>query len=59
MIVVIVVAFAIAVCITKVEIPILREKAGQNIREEGLQSHYSKAGTPSMGGISIIINEVI
>ncbi len=55
MIVVIVVAFAIAVCITKVEIPILREKAGQNIREEGLQSHYSKAGTPSMGGISFII----
>lgn len=48
-------AFLIAACITKIEIPILREKAGQNIREEGLKSHYSKMGTPSMGGISIII----
>ena len=37
------------------EIPVLRRKAGQNIREEGLESHYSKAGTPSMGGISFII----
>ena len=48
-------AFVIAVIITKYEIPFLRRKAGQNIREEGLKSHYSKAGTPSMGGISIII----
>ncbi|MDO4869255.1 MAG: phospho-N-acetylmuramoyl-pentapeptide-transferase [Bacillota bacterium] len=48
-------AFVIAVIITKFEIPVLREKAGQNIREEGLKSHYSKAGTPSMGGISIIV----
>ena len=30
-------------------------KAGQVIREEGPQSHLSKAGTPSMGGIFIII----
>ena len=48
-------AFVIAVIITKYEIPFLRRKAGQNIREEGLKSHYAKAGTPSMGGISIII----
>ena len=48
-------SFVIAVIITKAEIPFLRRKAGQNIREEGLKSHYSKAGTPSMGGISIII----
>jgi len=49
------ISFVIAVFITKMEIPFLRRKAGQNIREEGLKSHYSKAGTPSMGGISIII----
>ena len=49
------ISFVIAVVITKMEIPFLRRKAGQNIREEGLKSHYSKAGTPSMGGISIII----
>ena len=53
--IVIVAAFVISVILTYLEIPILREKAGQNIREEGLKSHYSKAGTPSMGGISIII----
>ena len=48
-------AFIISVDLTKSEIPILRRKAGQNIREEGPESHYAKAGTPSMGGISIII----
>ena len=48
------ISFVIAVLVTKIEIPFLSEKAGQNIREEGLESHYSKAGTPSMGGISII-----
>jgi len=53
------IAFVIAVIGTKIEIPILREKAGQNIREEGLESHYSKAGTPSMGGISIVIATLI
>ncbi len=52
--IIIVSAFAISVVLTEVEIPFLRRKAGQNIREEGLKSHYSKAGTPSMGGISII-----
>ena len=53
------VSFVIAVIITKYEIPFLRKKAGQNIREEGLKSHYSKAGTPSMGGISIICGTCI
>ena len=53
--IVIVTAFIFAVILTWAEIPVLRRKAGQNIREEGLKSHYSKAGTPSMGGISIII----
>lgn len=53
------VAFIISVVVTKVEIPILREKAGQNIREDGPESHLSKAGTPSMGGIAIIVGTVI
>ena len=48
-------SFIISVIITKVEIPVLKRKAGQNIREDGPQSHLSKAGTPSMGGIAIII----
>ncbi len=47
-------AFVISTVITKVEIPVLKKKAGQNIREEGPEAHLSKAGTPSMGGIAII-----
>jgi len=35
-------------------IPILyRLKFGQSIRQEGLQSHYKKAGTPNMGGLML------
>ena len=49
------ISFIISVVITKVEIPVLKRKAGQNIREDGPQSHLSKAGTPSRGGIAIII----
>jgi phospho-N-acetylmuramoyl-pentapeptide-transferase len=38
----------------------LREfQIGQYIREEGPQSHQKKAGTPTMGGILIIISVVI
>ena len=32
---------------------------GQHIREEGPQSHFKKAGTPTMGGLLIIISIVI
>lgn len=53
------ISFVLTVIITKFEIPILREKAGQNIREDGPQSHLSKAGTPSMGGIAIIIGATV
>lgn len=36
-------------------IPFLtRLKVGQNIRVEGPQRHYAKAGTPTMGGVIII-----
>ena len=38
----------------------LREfQIGQHIREEGPKSHKSKAGTPTMGGILIIISIVV
>lgn len=40
----------------KIIIPMLeKKKIGQNIREVGPQSHMSKAGTPTMGGIIFII----
>src|SRR5664279_3648921 len=32
---------------------------GQYIREEGPQSHHKKAGTPTMGGVLIIVSIVI
>src|SRR5438105_7600647 len=38
----------------------LREfQIGQYIREEGPKSHMKKAGTPTMGGILIIISVVV
>jgi phospho-N-acetylmuramoyl-pentapeptide-transferase len=36
-----------------------RVKLGQKVREEGPQTHYSKAGTPTMGGILIVSAIVI
>jgi phospho-N-acetylmuramoyl-pentapeptide-transferase len=38
----------------------LREfQVGQHIREEGPQSHQSKAGTPTMGGVLIVVSIVL
>lgn len=55
-----VLSFLASVIFTSLEIPILRYKqAGQNIREEGPKSHYTKAGTPSMGGIAIVGGTVL
>ncbi len=54
--IIIIAAFVVSVILTKLEIPVLKARAGQNIREEGPESHLSKAGTPSMGGIAIIIS---
>ncbi|RXT15003.1 phospho-N-acetylmuramoyl-pentapeptide-transferase [Ammoniphilus sp. CFH 90114] len=49
-------AFLIAVLLGPLFIPFLRRlKFGQSIREEGPKSHQKKAGTPTMGGIIIIL----
>ena len=49
------IALAVTLALTPVLISILKKiKAGQSIREEGPQSHMSKSGTPTMGGIAII-----
>src|SRR5512141_3195057 len=38
----------------------LREfQIGQHIREEGPQSHQKKAGTPTMGGVLIVVSIVV
>jgi phospho-N-acetylmuramoyl-pentapeptide-transferase len=50
------VSFALAVILGPLFIPILRRlKFGQQIREEGPQGHQKKAGTPTMGGVIILI----
>lgn len=52
----IVASFLIVVLLAPICIPFLHKlKFGQSIREEGPKSHYKKAGTPTMGGIIILI----
>lgn len=52
MILSILISFVAALAGGVVAIPLLRSlKAGQPIRELGPESHYKKAGTPTMGGI--------
>ncbi|MGI6176635.1 MAG: phospho-N-acetylmuramoyl-pentapeptide-transferase [Christensenellales bacterium] len=49
-------AFLICLVLGPVVIPLLRRlKFGQTIRDDGPQSHLSKAGTPTMGGVLIIV----
>ncbi len=44
----------------KIFIPVLRRlKFGQNIREDGPQSHLAKSGTPTMGGLVFIPLSII
>lgn len=50
------VAFLITLILGPLLIPLLKKlKVGQSIREEGPKSHYKKSGTPTMGGIIIVI----
>ncbi|MGL4990704.1 MAG: phospho-N-acetylmuramoyl-pentapeptide-transferase [Sarcina sp.] len=49
--------FIISIIVGPIFIPMLHKlKFGQNIREDGPQSHLKKAGTPTMGGIIFIIS---
>ena len=50
------VALAVSLALGPLAIPMLRRlKFGQSIREEGPKSHQAKSGTPTMGGIMILI----
>lgn len=52
-----VVSFLISVVLSPIIIPFLRRlKFGQSIREEGPKSHQKKSGTPTMGGVMILIS---
>ncbi|NUS73832.1 MAG: phospho-N-acetylmuramoyl-pentapeptide-transferase [Corynebacteriales bacterium] len=53
-------AFLITIFGTPIAIRYLRRlKVGQEIRAEGPQSHQSKAGTPTMGGVVFIFATVV
>lgn len=50
------VSFLLAVLFGPLLIPLLRRlKFGQQVREEGPESHLKKTGTPTMGGIIILV----
>ena len=54
------IAFILSVIMGPVIIPVLRKlKMGQTERVEGVQSHLKKAGTPTMGGVIILLAVVI
>lgn len=51
-----IVAFAIVLILGPIFIPMLtRFKFGQTVREDGPQTHLSKNGTPTMGGLIMIV----
>jgi phospho-N-acetylmuramoyl-pentapeptide-transferase len=57
---VLILSFAATAILGKIAIPILKQKhIGQNIREDGPQSHLSKEGTPTMGGVIIVATLLI
>ena len=54
------ISFAISLVLGPVVIPFLRKlKMKQTERTDGVQSHLKKAGTPTMGGIIILIAVVV
>jgi len=54
------IALLVSILVTPLLINALRARGiGQQIREDGPQGHFSKAGTPTMGGVAIIAAAVI
>ena len=53
------IAFSLTALLTQLLIDFLRRsKIGQPIREDGPQGHMVKAGTPTMGGVGIVLGAV-
>lgn len=51
-----VIGLVLGAVLCRLLIPVLhRFKFGQNVRQEGPKEHLKKAGTPTMGGIAIVI----
>ncbi len=56
----IIISFVIGVILCPIVIPVLRKlKFGQNVRDDGPESHLAKQGTPTMGGVSFLIAFVV
>lgn len=56
----VIISFVISAALGPVVIPFLaRLKFGQTVRDDGPQSHLKKNGTPTMGGIMILIATVV
>ena len=56
----IIISFAVSVILGPLVIPFLRRlKVGQTVRDDGPKSHLSKSGTPTMGGILILVGIVV
>ena len=56
----VIISFAICVILGPFVIPFLRRlKVGQTVRDEGPKSHLKKSGTPTMGGLIILVSVVI
>lgn len=56
----VIISFAISALLGPVVIPFLRRlKVGQTVRGEGPQAHLKKNGTPTMGGILIMVAVVV
>ena len=56
----VIIAFAISALLCPIIIPFLHKlKFGQQVRDDGPQSHLKKQGTPTMGGLIILCSIVI
>ncbi len=56
----VIISFAISVALGPLVIPFLKRlKVGQTVRDEGPKEHLKKNGTPTMGGILILISIVV
>lgn len=54
------ISFAISVILSPLVIPFLRKlKVGNTEREDGVKAHLKKAGTPTMGGLIILLSVMV
>ena len=53
-------AYILGILLCVIVLPYLKKlKIGQVVRDDGPQSHLKKAGTPTMGGITILITSLV